>query len=81
MIKEESRLLPCPFCGGSAEYDSRHYSGRTDHRNITICGHAVYCASVDCIGCPSFSITYDTQDEAIQAWNKREAKHKEGDIL
>ena len=63
-------LKPCPFCGGEAEHDSLHYTGGTSVLTID-CGHAVYCLDMDCIGCPSFSRIYDTEEEAITAWNTR----------
>lgn len=66
-------LLPCPFCGGEAEYDANQYCGKSDSKHLLLSGHAVYCADYagGCIGCPTFSTIYDTQEEAFKAWNTR----------
>lgn len=73
-IPDKAALLPCPFCGGPAEHDSGHYDGKTAPGSIKDhCGHAIYCADMSCIGCPSFSTIYETEDEAIAAWNRRTA--------
>lgn len=66
-------LSPCPFCGGEAEYDANQYCGKSDSKHLLLSGHAVYCADYigGCIGCPTFSTIYDTQEEAFKAWNTR----------
>lgn len=63
-------LEPCPHCGGPAEHDSQAWNGRkvTDRENT---GHAIYCASTECIGSPSFPTVFETFEEAAQTWNTR----------
>ena len=53
-------LLPCPFCGGPAEYSA---TDGTDH--MVGCGAAN--------ACPAYAVAgpYDTAAEAAAAWNKR----------
>ena len=54
------KLKPCPFCGGGA------YIHRTDFLNA----ESVY--GVRCCDCESSSSQlYDTEMEAIEAWNTR----------
>lgn len=61
-------LLPCPHCGGPAEYDSARWSGiGSGSLNV---GHTVYCS--DCPlprvgGC----VQYETKNEAVEHWNTR----------
>ena len=71
-------LRPCPFCGGNAEYDSKHYCGKTDTGQRLLSGHAVYCVDSvgGCIGNPTFSAIYDTREEAFKAWNARASLEK-----
>jgi hypothetical protein len=71
-------LLPCPFCGGAAEFRlSPHSRGRDVCRDI-----AVLCSGCGVIG-PDFGPETDDQDQpltsavmletarAIYHWNKR----------
>ena len=52
------KLRRCPFCGGEATiYENRH-------ENIT------YGYSVACDNCCA-TVFADTEEEAIEAWNKR----------
>lgn len=51
-----SELLPCPFCGGEATMDS---SGKK---------YQVWCKRCSCIHMGEF---YNTEAEAIAAWNRR----------
>ena len=55
-------LLPCPFCGGEAKlnvlYDDFHQVG---------------CSNPLCKVLPQ-TWSYDTDEEAIEAWNRRENK-------
>lgn len=65
-------LKPCPFCGNKNVYicvDSAEYSlGLTDRANFgVICSKTSY-------GCGASSGWYDTEDRAIEAWNRR-SKH------
>lgn len=50
------KLLPCPFCGGEATMDS---SGKK---------YQVWCKRCSCIHMGEF---YNTEAEAIAAWNQR----------
>lgn len=52
----ESKLKKCPFCGGNAEVEMT--VGRQ---------YAVACSECDC----NLANIYNTEDEAIVAWNCR----------
>lgn len=53
-------LKPCPFCGSNA------------HINIFANGWAGYSVSCDAIfGCGATQERFDTEKEAIEAWNRR----------
>lgn len=60
----ETKLKPCPFCGGEAVLES--YNARKGFE-----------ACIQCNGCTAYvpTITYDTEEEAIEkaikAWNRR----------
>jgi len=57
----EAKLIPCPFCGGEAQIEKT-----VPHLNPTqYFGH--------CLTCRIESDLYDTEEEAIKAWNKRVA--------
>jgi hypothetical protein len=51
------RLLPCPFCMGAAEEDFFPRANR------------IACSTLDCPAHTGF--LYDTEAEAIAAWNRR----------
>jgi len=51
-------LLPCPFCGGEAEYKPDHTVENTDH---------VQCAGKFCVNISD----PDGQGSCIEAWNTR----------
>jgi hypothetical protein len=55
------KLLPCKKCGGKA--NTIYYSNDED---MIIDGHAVFCTSK---GCDAETECYDTEEEAITAWN------------
>ena len=53
-----NKLKPCPFCGAEAEV----------HKNVFAEG-TVY--TVECISCSCGLDWFDTEEEAIEAWNRR----------
>lgn len=57
-----AQLLPCPFCGGEAAFESIDYA---DH-SMKTCG----CHNEDCIGYQSIT-KFATKREAAKAWNTR----------
>lgn len=60
-LEAKEQLLPCPFCGGEAcvgEACVVEYSG-TKH------------AYIRCKDCMAITQVYNTEDEAIAAWNRR----------
>ena len=68
-----SELLPCPFCGGEAMV-------LTDSHVIAV-KTSIGCQDDECRGFIGLSWLYDTEAEAIAAWNTRCAgtcgnKHK-----
>ena len=78
MDKEQITLKPCPFCGGKAKV----LEGTTSN----IFGHLFYDYCVKCTDCSAFlglyqvgdsaefGLLYDTEKEAIEAWNTRAAQ-------
>ena len=54
-----SELLPCPFCGGEAETLTAESM------------HGGYLFGIMCNDCRSRGDVYDTEAEAIAAWNSR----------
>lgn len=57
-----NELAPCPFCGGKAGADDKGMAGQDDW-----CRHY----SVACADCCADCGWYDTEAEAIAAWNTR----------
>jgi len=57
-----SELKPCPFCGGKAE-TTRCWTGH----------YQVWCTQCAAVQMGSF---YDSEAEAIEAWNKRAGEQK-----
>lgn len=54
-----NKLKACPFCGADARVGcEKYYNPRVSRRII-------------CTQCYSSSGWYDTEEEAIEAWNKR----------
>lgn len=54
-------LKPCPFCGGKAGTVRRWQSGDGTGKDIWI----------RCENCGMETIRYDTDEDAIAAWNRR----------
>ena len=70
----ETSLKPCPFCGSNDIATEEEYSSDTGY---SFGGHIVICND-----CEMQTKHYETQEEAVKAWNKRatgqlEAKHLE----
>ena len=57
-VSVEEGLKHCPFCGAEAEV----------HKNVFAEG-TVY--TVECISCSCGLDWFDTEEEAIEAWNRR----------
>ena len=53
------KLMPCPFCGGEAI------------RGMACHVHEGYAFRVECRKCKIVTPFYDTEAEAIEAWNRR----------
>ena len=56
------KLLPCPFCKGEAKRLYTEYGNST----VSLMGYFVECQK-----CHVRTDEYDTEAEAIEAWNKR----------
>jgi hypothetical protein len=63
----ETEILPCPFCGGPAETSGYDYA------------FYVRCLNPECIAV-SHGLHYETQDEAITAWNRRPPSPDVGEL-
>ena len=59
-------LLPCPFCGGEAVLDK--VDEGADYRPWF--WYTVHCSNRDCV-CADLCHEYETEAEAIAAWNAR----------
>jgi Lar family restriction alleviation protein len=59
MASDKEIILPCPFCGSPASYDDHD----TDHYGLDVPG-------VECDLCSVRNFA-DSEEEAIEAWNKR----------
>lgn len=65
-------LKPCPFCGGEAELGE--FLGvvpEIDENGAYIDAETEYYAWCYCTECGITTIDYDTDAEAIEAWNRR----------
>ena len=56
-----SELKPCPFCGGEAKISAENFGAKYFVRCINI---------KNCLVRP-FTISYSTEEEAVNAWNRR----------
>lgn len=56
----EIKLLPCPFCGGTAKVRGEKFYQPNVRRNVI------------CTKCFSSGGWYKTEEEAIEKWNTRE---------
>ncbi len=72
-VKDPNGLLPCPFCGGPAEYFTRE--GDTGYYLMApYTEHVVKCRNDSCCINPE-SYSRD-KDQAINDWNKRPEDYK-----
>jgi Lar family restriction alleviation protein len=55
---DSTTLLPCPFCGGTAELSGRYPTGQ------------FYISCIDC----QVSMYDDRKDKVVQKWNRRKTK-------
>ena len=65
MITNSDALKPCPFCGGKA-----NIADNTSPKLCTSAHAYVFCLKR---GCPGRGDEQETVDEAVAAWNNREA--------
>jgi Lar family restriction alleviation protein len=62
-----AELLPCPFCGGEARIGvEKYWYPKVSRRAI-------------CEKCYSSTGWYDTEEQAINAWNTRTPKERGGE--
>lgn len=62
-------LKPCPFCGGKANY----YCEELDWADWGyISATKYYNTYVECEECGAGTASFDTEQQAIDAWNRRE---------
>lgn len=70
-MSDETKLLPCPFCGGIASY----YASRENVFSARWTGHVVHC-----LECQARVQTVGGKDDAFTYWNRRAAP-SQGDAL
>lgn len=63
------KLKPCPFCGGEAKI---HYCAEIE--NAKIRAILVNKVGVSCNDCHVATLPYETEEKAIEAWNRRTEK-------
>lgn len=56
-----NELKPCPFCGSEA----------TINHKVVLETWIVECSNISCPASYMIGYDYDTEEEAIEAWNKR----------
>lgn len=62
-MTDTTKLLPCPFCGGKAELNT--WGNDRDGCHV---------AKVICDSCSASADSFETQDQAVAAWNWRSAR-------
>ena len=70
-------LLPCPFCGGDADvvaYSPRLLRPSCNHTYCVVCNECEMLFGWDI----DYGGRYDTEDDAMIAWNTRAAVEMEG---
>jgi hypothetical protein len=76
-----SELRPCPFCGGEAKlWNNSQYEPCLDEGGayVDIFISSADTFGVECTKCCCQNIGYNTEQEAIETWNRR-AGDKHGD--
>ena len=74
-MSEKTELLPCPFCGGNADW----YVRSSEAMGLMM-GENVKFNTICCDECLVSTPEYGTKEEAIKAWNTR-AESKEVKFL
>lgn len=64
-----TELLPCPFCGGEAHVNHDHRWYGDVYKAVD--AYEVVCLNFGCIIYYADDVWYDTESEAIAAWNSR----------
>ena len=64
----KARLKPCPFCGSEA-YVVMQYVGGLSSENLR---WSISCMGAE-VGCGYTFFDCDTEDDAIELWNRRDA--------
>ena len=59
-------MKPCPFCGDT------HIHTRSYERLLEGMKWQIGCNKCNCYGCVAYSRVFATEEEAIEAWNRRE---------
>lgn len=59
------RLKPCPFCGEDA------WLGNLKWFERGTATYAVGCTDPECIGYETICVRFETEEEALSAWNRR----------
>ena len=67
-IEKQKQIDCCPFCKGKGELISDEYA-YSDHGYIS--ARIDYSYYIECSKCEARTASYDTPDQAIEAWNKR----------
>lgn len=78
-----SELLHCPFCGGKGSDAGRQHRSYTRKEDInawwsdgTPVETSYFCSCISCGASNRGMLGFQTQDEAVAAWNRRaEAPH------
>lgn len=71
------KLKPCPFCGGEAETKGRMLTSISagGKKEFSVTNWVVRCKNRDCfmsgLRTGAFMDDFLSEDEAIEAWNKR----------
>lgn len=70
MVPKPITIKPCPFCGNQAKAGSQEVDAYNSCRSETL--WSVGCDTPDCwCNLDDAEYIYDTEDQAIQVWNKR----------